>query len=54
MANIGKRVRRRRWEPIPDTPAPSPQKEPQPEEKRPSRKKAPVRENVREKAEAPA
>lgn len=46
MMKIGERVRRRRWEPVPDTPAPPPQrKEPQPEE-RPSRKKLPEREKV--------
>ncbi len=53
MANIGRRVRRRRWEPLPDAPppAPSPQrKEPQREEKSPSRKKEPVREKVGEPA----
>jgi hypothetical protein len=48
VAKIGERVRRRRWEPIPDTPGPAPQrKEPQREEERPSRKKkTPVREKV--------
>ena len=47
VAKIGERVRRRRWKPLPDAPAPPPRrKEPRREEERPSRKNTPEREKV--------